>query len=261
MAENKKGFVLYTDQIDLFEDLPDEYAGKLIKHIYRYVNDLNPITDDLVVKSGFSLIKAQLKRDLKKWENTCDARSEAGRLGGIKSGEARRSKTNQNEANEANALNLKQTKQNEHDNVKDNDIVNVKETVKEKDNNKTIPDKSGKKKVSPYFHSFKDLFLKYYNQNSTIEYYWQAKDSVAINRLISQVTHAYKSVGNESPTDTEMNAGFEAILKKALKDKWISQNFEPSIISSKFNNLKTDDTSSTKKAAISLMEDILAGRR
>ena len=257
MAENKKGFVLYADLIHTVRKLSKENAGTLFLTILEYVNDEDPIIDNELIDVLFEGIKHQLKRDLKKYE----ARAERSRINGQLGGRPPK----EDNPTKPSGLQTNPDEPKKPDTVKDTVTVKVtdtvKDTVKEKDNNKTIPDKSGKKKVSPYFHSFKDLFLKYYNQNSTIEYYWQAKDSVAINRLISQVTHAYKSVGNESPTDTEMNAGFEAILKKALKDKWISQNFEPSIISSKFNNLKTDDTSSTKKAAISLMEDILAGRR
>jgi hypothetical protein len=68
MAKDKKGFVLYADQKEIFDELPNDYAGKLIKHIFSYVNDENPTTDDLVLKIAFSSIKAQLKRDLKKYE-------------------------------------------------------------------------------------------------------------------------------------------------------------------------------------------------
>ena len=35
MAENKKGFILYSDQKELFEQLPDDKAGQLIKHIFK----------------------------------------------------------------------------------------------------------------------------------------------------------------------------------------------------------------------------------
>jgi hypothetical protein len=43
MAENKKGFVLYADQKSIIDMLPNEKAGELIKHIFAYVNDENPI--------------------------------------------------------------------------------------------------------------------------------------------------------------------------------------------------------------------------
>jgi len=119
MAENKKSFILYADLLHTIELMPDENAGKLFKHILKYVNDLNPETDDLITKLSFEPIKQQLKRDLCKWEDKSANRSESGRLGGLKSGEARRNKMKQNEANASNL------KQNEHVSVNVNDNVNV----------------------------------------------------------------------------------------------------------------------------------------
>ena len=119
MAKDKKAFILYADQREIFEDLPDDYAGKLVKHIFKYINDENPETDDLLLKIAFNPIKAQLKRDLKKYEAKSVIRSEIGRKGGIASGEARRSKTNQNEAI---GSKLKQNEQ-DIDIVKDKGIV------------------------------------------------------------------------------------------------------------------------------------------
>jgi len=69
MAENKKSFQLYTEWIETFSELTDAKAGKLIKHIFDYVNDKNPETDDEIIKLLFIPIKQQLKRDLKKWES------------------------------------------------------------------------------------------------------------------------------------------------------------------------------------------------
>ncbi len=43
MAEEKKGFILYSDIIHTIEKLTDEQAGKLFKHILKYVNDLNEL--------------------------------------------------------------------------------------------------------------------------------------------------------------------------------------------------------------------------
>lgn len=88
MAENKKSFLLYVDQISLFETLTDEEAGKLIKHIFRYVNDLNPEIPDRITQIGFEPIKYQLKRDLIKYKEKIEQSSEAGKA----SAEARRVK-------------------------------------------------------------------------------------------------------------------------------------------------------------------------
>ena len=84
MAEDKKGFILYADQKELFSQLPDELAGKLIKHIMAYVNDENPVSDDIVINIAFTPIKLQLKRDLVKFEQTKGRRSIAGKIGAEK---------------------------------------------------------------------------------------------------------------------------------------------------------------------------------
>jgi len=79
MAENKKGFLLYCDLIHTVEKLNDEQAGKLFKHVLDYVNDLNPITEDLLTQVCFEPIKQSLKRDLKKWEKQHEQRIAAGK--------------------------------------------------------------------------------------------------------------------------------------------------------------------------------------
>ena len=91
MAEGKKSFVAYSDWHNMFNELPDEVAGKLIKHIFSYVNDENPNTDDYVINALFQQVKSTLKRDLEKWEAQRVQRSEAGK----KSAEIRATKINE----------------------------------------------------------------------------------------------------------------------------------------------------------------------
>ncbi len=75
MAENKKGFVLYADQKLIFDDLSNEEAGVLIKHIFSYVNDENPTLNDRLIDMAFKPIKLQLKRDLVKYEGVRERNS------------------------------------------------------------------------------------------------------------------------------------------------------------------------------------------
>jgi len=103
MAENKKSFVLYADLIHTVKKMPNEKAGELLKVILSYVNDENPVIDDMVVDLVFEPIKRQMKRDLDKWEDKLSKYSESGREGGLKSGEARRRKALENEAKRSNA--------------------------------------------------------------------------------------------------------------------------------------------------------------
>lgn len=94
MAEHKKGFVLYADLIHTVKKLPKDKAGELFLHILMYVNDENPITEDLIISLTFEPIKQQLKRDLGKWAESRLKRAEAGRKGG----QATQSNAKQNEA-------------------------------------------------------------------------------------------------------------------------------------------------------------------
>lgn len=121
MAESKKSFVLYCDLIHSIETLTDSEAGILFKHILKYVNDLNPEYPDRITQIAFEPIKQQLKRDLKQWAETKTIRSEIGRLGGLKSAEAKRTKSNQIQPI-ASKFNQNQANQPVNVNVSVNDI-------------------------------------------------------------------------------------------------------------------------------------------
>jgi len=84
MAEGKKSFVLYCDLIHTIEKMPHDKAGELFIHILKYVNDLNPVSEDLIINLTFEPIKQQLKRDLQKWDNELLKKSEGGILGNLK---------------------------------------------------------------------------------------------------------------------------------------------------------------------------------
>lgn len=124
MAKDKKSFILYCDQQGVFNMLPDEQAGKLIKHIFAYVNDENPEADDLLLSIAFESIKTQLKRDLKKYENYIDKQKENGKKGG-------RPKT-QPFLDETQKTQAFFSKPKKADNVNVNDNVIEKENIKEK---------------------------------------------------------------------------------------------------------------------------------
>ena len=89
MAENKKSIIIYCDLIHTINELSDEEAGKVFKHLLSYVNDLNPEPPDRLTQIVFEPIKQQLKRDLKTWEKKKGSRSMAGKIGGLASAEAR----------------------------------------------------------------------------------------------------------------------------------------------------------------------------
>jgi hypothetical protein len=109
MAKDKTSFVLYSDSKSIIDLMSNEDAGLLLKTLFAYVNDENPIIDKSIALV-FEMIKLQLKRDLKKWEQTKEGRSIAGKA----SAEAKRiAKLNQqNLTNSTNVDFVQQTSTN-----------------------------------------------------------------------------------------------------------------------------------------------------
>lgn len=157
MAKDKKSFVAYSDWNSTIKKLSDEEAGKLVKMMFSFVSDENPEAPDRITELIFEPIKNQMERDLEKYKEVRQKRSESGRNGGKKSGETR-SKTEQNEANassneanEANACFASKNEANEAVNVNGNvnvivnDILLEKETkeeniIKENSDSEFFPD-------------------------------------------------------------------------------------------------------------------------
>ena len=71
-SEDKKSFQLYNDYIDHFSLMSDEEAGKLIKAIFCYVNDLPCEELAGLPLMAFSFIRSQLKRDSDKYDARCE---------------------------------------------------------------------------------------------------------------------------------------------------------------------------------------------
>lgn len=152
MAENKKGFILYADQQELVESLSDENAGQLIKHIFSYVNDEQPETDNQLVKLAFISIRQQLKRDLTKWIKKTKVRSDAGKKG-MESRWKEHNKAKQKITNDNTVINP-------ITNITVNDNVNVTVNVKDILNKR----KAGfKKSLHPFLERYgSDLLNEFY---------------------------------------------------------------------------------------------------
>ena len=114
---------MYCDQRGIFDKLPDEYAGRLIKHIFAYVNDEHPETEDLVLTMAFEGIKTALKRDLEKYREFVEKQRVNGKSGG------RPKKPNETQETQAFFEKPKKA-DNDNDSVSDNDSVNESEKKK-----------------------------------------------------------------------------------------------------------------------------------
>ncbi len=116
--DGKKSFILYCDQREIFDQLSNEQAGELIKHIYSYVNDEDPKSEKPIINLAFTPIRQALKRDLEKWEIQQSQRKEAGR----RSAESRQRK--------ATTVNERSISSTDSVSVNVSDSVNVKETYR-----------------------------------------------------------------------------------------------------------------------------------
>lgn len=112
MAENKKSFLFYVDWGATFDELSDEYAGKLIKHLCDYVADKNPETDDILINAVFANMKNALKRDLDKWKSKS-----------AKNKESAHKRWDKNNANASERIQV-DAKHADRDRVSDSDSVN-----------------------------------------------------------------------------------------------------------------------------------------
>ena len=126
MAEGKKSFIAYCDWIETFEELSDEEAGRLVKHLFKYVNDENPEASDKITKMCFIPIQQSLKRDLEKYDKYINKQKVNGSKGG-------RPKKNPEEPKKPKPLFENPTEPKKADSVSVS--VSVIDTKKEKDAN------------------------------------------------------------------------------------------------------------------------------
>jgi hypothetical protein len=185
MAKDKKSFILYADQLEHFEDLTDEEAGQLIKHVFRYVNDKNPEAPNRIIQVAFNPVKQQLKRDLVNYECTKDERSKAGILGNLKKYNLdlfHKVIAEKLTLDEAQSI-AKTRKASQSDKVVANLAVNVNDNVNDND----ISFKKETKEILIISENLKpiwDLWLEY-RKAKKIKNYASAKfEQMAIDKLI-----------------------------------------------------------------------------
>lgn len=176
MASGKKSFVAYSDWKETFDNLPDEYAGKLIKHIFAFVNDENPVSEEMVINAVFPNIKNALKRDLNKWENQIEQRREAGK----RSAELRATKSN-DRSNSLNEITRNST-------VSDNVSVNVNDIEVEEE--KAALDKNFQLEPKPTGIKIEDCFHKQYAAEMKTESEWMENTSRQLKLDLSKIPKA-----------------------------------------------------------------------
>jgi hypothetical protein len=219
MAKGKKSALIYTDWINIFEELDDAEAGQLIKHYMRYINDLNPEPPSRIIKLVFEPIKLSLKRDLIKYESICERNYTNGAKGGRPLIKKPSGLIN----------NPEEPKKPDSDIDNDSDIDSGKEKEKKKE----------KKVVNDFFAKIITAFqIEYFNENG-VDYIVsnQGKENAAISKLIKY----YKDQYPKSTTEETLN-GLSAYFKNccSIPDDWLHENMSiPTIMSqfTKINNI------------------------
>ena len=125
--DGKSSFILYDDWAVQLNKLTMEQRGVLITNVFSYKQGESMLPMDAVTDMLFSMIRAQLDRDAKRWEEKKERRKAAGAAGGRASSAARKTAASEsadsgdddvkqsfkNEANVPFASNLKQSFKNE----------------------------------------------------------------------------------------------------------------------------------------------------
>ena len=212
MAEFKKSFVAYSDWNGMFKALPDEVAGKLIKHIFSYVNDEDPTSEDYVINALFEPIKCTLKRDLQKWDKQREQRSDAGK----KSAEIRSTKSNERST----SVNENERNPTVSVNVSVSDSVNVNDNVI-KENNIEERKQKFASTLKPFINIYgKEMLMDFYrywtepNKSNTKFKYENEKTWSLDRRLETWSNNESKFKPKDKPTMRTTNEVFDEISRK-----------------------------------------------
>lgn len=129
----KNSFVLYTDYLQHIKLLSPEEKGTLFEAILLYAAGEETPFLSPAAEMAFSFIKSRMDTDAEQYRKTCEARKEAGKLGGRPKANGFEEK--QIKANKANGFfdNQSKAKKPDNDNDLDNDLKeNTLKGVKEK---------------------------------------------------------------------------------------------------------------------------------
>ena len=81
MQLNKKSFILYTDSLNVLDDLSDEDAGKIFKAIHSYHSDGTYQLDGLL-NAVFTPFKTIFEKNEEKYQSVVERNKENGKKGG-----------------------------------------------------------------------------------------------------------------------------------------------------------------------------------
>lgn len=94
----------------------------------------------------------------------------------------------------------------------------------------------GDMKQEPRLASFRKIFETYYQQQYSDAYYWEAKDWVAIKKIVKKIAFKMKAKNKVEPTEEQVLKAFQIFLDH-IDDNWVLANMSLSLLSQKFNEL------------------------
>lgn len=247
--EGKNSFIAYCNWSEIFDELTNEKAGQLIKHLFAYVNDKDPQSDDVIIKLAFVPIKQSLKRDLKQWNKYIEKQSINGKKGGRpkKAKESQKTQRFSEKPKKADNVNV-----NVNDNVNDNVNVNDNETPLKTD---------AKNKFSPFMQEMKAIFEKWFKNHNGVSYQWAAKDDKALGGLIAKFKKTL--IESNSTADTEdVKQLFTTFLGK-LPPWFQENNCELTTLNGKYNSIINQiiQTNGKQASAVESLAEEIRRRR
>lgn len=175
-SATKNGFLIFTDQLTLFENIPDESIGKAIKLLLKNFDSMQPIQEEPFTNMAYELIATNIRR----YREEQEIASMFGKRGG---------NPNLNPT-------LKGT-------LNDTDNSTHKQQDKTRQDNKLIINKPTKKEVEDYCKQIArkidiDYFMEYYNAAK-----WEDKNGLPVNWKQKVLTFAqnYKPIKEEKENE------------------------------------------------------------
>lgn len=190
MAKNyhsdNKSFVIYKDWEEYVDALgSDEEAGKLFKALFAFAKRAEEAEFVGALKMAFIVMRNSIERDGIKWENTCSARSEAGKKGGRPLKESDFSENQK----KPNAFFKKQTKAKKAD----KETGTEKDTEKEKDINTPPTPSKGNGTADNGFEKFWQAYPKKLAKQEALKAWKKLKPNAELLRDVLNALEKWKN--------------------------------------------------------------------
>ena len=209
---DKKSFLMYKNWGKAISKMSDEQAGKLIKAIYELQDDPDVNPEDDSISFVFEIIKERMMEDAEAYEEVCEKRREAGKLGGAprKNQNAKKqpngfeNKQNNQMVFKTTKNNQKQAKQPDTDTDTDTEMISSNEDIKKK------PPTEAKKKAAVYYPNDEKL-------DRTFRDFITMRTRIRAPLTDRGIELAMKDVAKYSEGDNDRGI---AVLEQSIKNSW-----------------------------------------